>query len=172
MRVFCIDFSLCLTHAQTKMSLFKFKGVGMAKRADSPHHRTAETTDGHSSKGLLPHIRPTPNSSLFTSPPSAVIPHPPLFLPSVGSSKSCPSNHQVCRGSIFPPLPSSSLVSPHFSTSPSQMETITLVSVSNPLPSPCHTKITQPLTNPYTPPPFKLLFLSSVALILAFLCTQ
>lgn len=77
----CLLLSLCLIHTDTKIALFKFKGRGLAIRADSLHRRTAGTTDGHSSEGLLPHIRLSSSNPPFLTlhiPPSVLSPDPPL----------------------------------------------------------------------------------------------
>lgn len=67
--------SLRLIHKDTKMALFKFKGRGQARRVASLHRRTAETTDGHSSEGLLPHIRLS-----SSDPPIPRSSHPPICI--------------------------------------------------------------------------------------------
>lgn len=94
-RFLCMLLSVCLTHTSTKMALFKFKGRGLAMRDDSLHRRTAETTDGHSSEGLLPHIRlsiPDPPFLTLHIPPSAFSPDPPLSPPHCGLQQTIMSN--------------------------------------------------------------------------------
>ncbi len=106
-----LSLSLRLIHTDTKIALFKFKGRGLAARADSLHRRTAETTDGHSSEGLLPHIRLSSSDPPFLTlhiPPSAFSPDPPLSPPRCGLQQTVVPN---------PHLPQQSTPSSSFSSS-------------------------------------------------------
>lgn len=101
-----VSTSLHLIHKDTKISLFKFKGRGLARRADSLHHRTGETTDGHSSEGLLPHIRlassgpPIPHSS---HPPICIYPWSPSFSSSPWPPTVIPNLHHRRQQALSPP---------------------------------------------------------------------
>lgn len=101
--------SLSVSYIQTQKSLCSSsKEGGLAIKDASLHRRTAETTDGHSSEGLLPHIRLSSTDPLFLTlhiPPSAFSPDPPLSPPRCGLQQTVIPNPHLSHQSA----PSSSL---------------------------------------------------------------